>query len=220
MRVDPIVERRFDELAAKADAVAEQRTIAFTASDSGTRYYYVPSAAFYEWTTNVQNLLARTFGDESIHYRNFTKHADDFDGYESGLQVCRAILTAAREDYVGGYLFDVRALAKAEVLSDALAQGRELLAAGYKDPACILARVALEVALAEAADKRGIARGKIDKMNAELCKAGHYNMAKQKQVTAWADIGNKAAHGEWDAYTDNDARAMLDGVEGVVADLL
>ncbi|MBN1629550.1 MAG: hypothetical protein JW990_07300 [Thermoleophilia bacterium] len=35
-----------------------------------------------------------------------------------------------------------------------------------------------------------------------------------------ADIGNKAAHGDWSAYTDDDARAMLEGAEMIVGDLL
>ena len=117
-------------------------------------------------------------------------------------------------------LFARRPLAKAEVLSDALSQAKELLNASYKDPACILARVALETTLKELSDKHGIAHGKLDRMNGDLCKAGAYNMAKHKQITAWAEVGNKAAHGEWNTYTANDARAMVDGVEALVADLL
>jgi hypothetical protein len=44
-------------------------------------------------------------------------------------------------------------------------------------------------------------------------------MAKQKQITAWAEIGNKAAHGEWTQYTDQDAAALVAGVEKLIADL-
>jgi hypothetical protein len=57
-------------------------------------------------------------------------------------------------------------------------------------------------------------------MNADLCKAGVYNIVKQKQITAWADIGNKAAHGDWNTYSPNDARGMVEGVEAFVADVL
>ena len=219
MRLDPIIQRRFEELTAKAEALSAQRIFEMK-SDSGEEYFKIPSPGFHEWTTNVQNLLARTFGQDSIHYQNFSRRVHDFGGWESTFEDCRAILKASREDYEGGYLFDVRALAKAEVLSDALSQAKHLLDADYKDPACVLARVALEVALKEVSDKHGIAHGKLDTMNADLCKAGVYNMAKQKQVTAWADIGNKAAHGQWNEYNANDARAMVDGVEGIIADLL
>jgi hypothetical protein len=68
--------------------------------------------------------------------------------------------------------------------------------------------------------RNGIAYGKLDRMNADLCKAGVYNMAKQKQITAWADLGNKAAHGDWKAYSDSDVRAFLAGAQQFVADFL
>ena len=57
-------------------------------------------------------------------------------------------------------------------------------------------------------------------MNTELCKAGKYNMAKQKQITAWADLRNKAAHGEWSEYNQEDVSDFINGVERFVADVL
>ena len=219
MRLDPIVTRRFEELQQKADAVIGVKVLDFTSSDDGTRYYKVPSALYKEWATNVLNLLDRTFGDKSIHYQNFWEHYCSFEGWESNFQDTYAIFKAAREDYEGGYLFNIRTLAKAEVLADAMAQAKALLQAGYKDPACILARVSLESALKDLAGKFGVTEGKLERMNADLCKANAYNMAKQKQITAWAEIGNKAAHGEWTQYTDQDAAAMVSGVELLVADL-
>lgn len=212
MQVDAIVKRRFEELTEKAEKVQAARE---TTEYGG---HTIPGGPFHEWATNVQSLLARTLGPTSVHCQNFDKLAGQFRGYEHEFENCRAVFMAAREDYEGGYLFNVTALAKADALADAFSQGRELLRAGYKDPACVLARVALEVALKELAHEHGTPFGKLERMNAELCKANVYNMAKQKQITAWADIGNKAAHGQWDQYDKNDARAMLDGVESLVAD--
>ncbi len=57
-------------------------------------------------------------------------------------------------------------------------------------------------------------------MNVEVCKASIYNMAKQKQITAWADLRNKAAHGDWAAYNDNDVNDFLQGVQRFIADYL
>lgn len=219
MRLDPIVTRRFQELQQKADGVIGAKILDFTSREDGTRYYKVPSALYKEWATNVLNLLQRTFGESSIHYQNFAAHYSSFDGWESSFHDSYGIFKAAREDYEGGYLFNIRTLAKAEVLADAMAQSKELLHAGYKDPACILARVSLECTLKDLVGKFGLAEGKLDRMNAELCKAGAYNMAKQKQITAWAEIGNKAAHGDWTQYTDQDVAAMVVGVETLVADL-
>lgn len=216
MRLDPLISRRFEELTTKAEEVSKTRQ----SGGFGGNDFSVSSALFKEWATNALSLLDRSFGRESVHFVSLSKHCDGFIGWERQFEECRSIFKAAREDYEGGYLFSVRALVKAEVLSDAFQQARELLASNYKGPACILCRVALEAVLKELCDRKTISHGKLDKMNADLCKAGVYNMAKQKQITAWAEIGNKAAHGEWDQYTSNDAQAMLDGVESLVADIL
>ena len=84
----------------------------------------------------------------------------------------------------------------AEVGDDVLEQAHDLLTSGYKDPSCILARVSLELALRDLCDRGGIVHAKLDKMNADLAKAGAYNKSMQKQVTAWAGRGNDAAHGD------------------------
>lgn len=216
MKSDPVVSRRLEELSAKADAVSQQKKFDFTNDETGEPYFKIPSGPFNEWATNVLNLLARAFGESSVHYEGFANHYRRFSGWESQFEDCRAIFRAAREDWEGGYLFNLRSLVKAEVLSDSLDQAKELLAARYKDPACILARVALEVTLKDLCLRHGIPPEKLDRMNVDLCKAGVYNMAKQKQVTAWADLGNKGAHGEWSEYTEADIRAMVDGVEGFI----
>lgn len=218
MHLDPIIVRRFGELTSKAEAVLAAKLVDFVTQE-GTAYYKVPSELYKEWATNTLNLLQRTFGESSIHYKNFADHYEKFEGWVSNFNDSYGIFRAAREDYEGGYLFNIRTLAKAEVLSDAIAQAKELLASGYKDPACILARVSLESALKDLASRYAVSEGKLDRMNADLTKVGAYNMAKQKQITAWAEIGNKAAHGEWTQYTDQDATAMVAGVENLVADL-
>ena len=218
MHLDPIVTRRFSELQTKGEAVLAAKKEEFKDGD-GKPVYKVPSGAFREWATNVLNLLQRTFGESSVHFKHFADHYSIFQGWLSDFDSNFGIFRAAKEDYEGGYLFNIRTLAKAEVLADAISQAKELLALKYKDPACILARVALESALKDLCVRYGVAEGKLERMNADLTKASAYNMAKQKQITAWAEIGNKAAHGEWASYTEQDAIAMVAGVESLVADL-
>ena len=57
-------------------------------------------------------------------------------------------------------------------------------------------------------------------MNAGLAKADLYNKSMQKQITAWAGRGNDAAHGKWDAYTDEDVKDMVVGVRRFIAEHL
>ena len=59
---------------------------------------------------------------------------------------------------------------------------------------------------------------KVEKMNADLAKAGIYNVLVQKRVTWLADIGNKAAHGIVAGFEVADVRDMIAQVERFVAD--
>jgi hypothetical protein len=218
MHLDPLITRRFSELRTKGETMLAAKVVEFQ-DHEGNSFFKIPAGTYKEWATNVLNLLQRTFGESSVHYRHFADSYSAFQGWVSSAEESFGIFKAADEDFRGGYLFHIRSLAKAEVLADALSQAKELLQLGYKDPACILARVTLEATLKDLAAKYDIPEGKLDRMNADLTKAGAFNIAKQKQITAWAEIGNKAAHGEWAAYTSTDAAAMVQGVEALVADL-
>jgi hypothetical protein len=56
---------------------------------------------------------------------------------------------------------------------------------------------------------RALPIGKLDKMNADLAKAGAYNKLVQKQITALADIRNDAAHGHYDQFSKDDVSSMI-----------
>ncbi len=53
------------------------------------------------------------------------------------------------------------------------------------------------------------ATGKLDKTNADLAKAGVINKLVQKQITAWADIRNSAAHGRAHQFKPDDVASMI-----------
>jgi len=217
MRIEPLVERRLDELLAKADAIKSARqAISFRQST----VYQVTSSDVLGWTASAESLLLGVLGEISPHLRALRVARGSFHGYESEFDSLRAVLAAAREDYLGGYLFTFRALIKAEVLGDALVQAEALLSSNFKDPACVLVGVALEVAVKELVRQAALPDGKLDRMNADLCKAGRYNLVKQKQITAWAELRNKAAHGQWTEYSTDDVRDMFLGVQRFVADYL
>jgi len=168
MKADRLVSKRFAELADKANLLVSEESVDID--------------KFHEWAISVLSLLQRTFGEKSLHCKKFAEnyeYAEDGDDRAS-IEICKGIFRAAREDYDGGYLFDVRSLIKAEVTDDALDQATELLDAGLKDPACVLTGVALEMCLKEICGRENISLGKLDKMNTNLCKAGVYNIAKQK----------------------------------------
>ena len=219
MRDATLIQTRLTELQKKAEVITQQKRSEDT-YQAGHLIDYVSTSATTGWATSVLSLFRQAFGEQSIHTENFQVSFRNFDGYLSSFDVLYAIFLAAKEDFEGGYIFSLRGLVKAEVLSDALEQAEELLRSSYKDPACVLVGVSLEVAVKHLVSSEGIPLGKLDSMNVALAKAGVYNVQKQKQITAWADLRNKSAHGDWTAYTDADVRDMLSGVQRFIADHL
>src|SRR5436190_13271198 len=150
---------RFDELAKRADAILGSKQVDF--EFEGKTHFKVDRAEVLTWGTSVVNLLQRVLGEDSVHFKKFHAHFENFDRWESQFSDYRAIFRAAKEDYEGGYLFKVRSLIQAEVFDDALEQAAELLRAGYKDPACVVVGVTLETTLKELCTRNGIATGKL-----------------------------------------------------------
>ena len=58
---------------------------------------------------------------------------------------------------------------------------------------------------------------KADAMNADLTKAGIYNLLSQKSVTGWLDLRNNAAHGKYDEYSQEQVKLMYQGVTDFIA---
>ena len=212
-----LVERRFAELAEKAEALAKAKQFDFQ-SKEGVKYYNVDTARFKAWATSVLNLLQRAFGEDSIHYRNFHDHYLRFRGHEPEFDDSRAIFQAAREDYEGGYLFNVQALAKAEVLVDVLEQAEAFKNANYVDTACIMAGIALEITVRELCTREGVPVGKFNHMNEELRKLGLYNQAMWEQLKTWYTRRSEPAHGNFGQSTHRQADEMITGIRRLIAD--
>lgn len=221
MRLDPLLLKGFEELEKESEELKNHTTIRRGVTTLNHEpIFIVPHSEFKGWGTRVLNLLQRGFGEESIHFKQFEHIFSSGIGEIDQFETCKAILLSAKKDFQGGFLFNISTLVKAEVLDDVFEQAKILLEAGYKDVACVLNGIILETTLKELSNRAKIPTGKLDKMNADLCKAGVYNMAKQKQITAWAELRNKAVHGEWTVYDSDDVKSFQDGIQKFVADYL
>ncbi len=212
MATDSLILKRFDDLLALAERVEKSRKMGASHSE------VIDTALFRQWSTSAQSLIDRACGTDSPHATNFKSLCADFQDYYYQFRDCHGVLVAAADDYRGGHLSKLRALIDAELCSDVLDQADVLFRANHKDPSCILAGIVLERALKELCRASSIPEGKLDKMNSELARAGAYNVGMQKQITAWADRRNNAAHGNWSAYSDADVRDMIDGVRRFIAE--
>ena len=213
-------QKRFDELHAQAAEIATTQQSKH--SEFSGSYKEVDRERLLGWTVKVKNLLANACGAESEHYRAFVS-ADKPQSFEDNVARflrIRAVFMAAKEDFEGGYLTSIRTLVQAEVFSTELDQARELLSAGYSTAAAVISGVVLETNLRELCTRHGLTTGKLERMNADLVKAGAYNVLVQKRITALAAIRNSAAHGNTADFVPSDVVGMLADVERLLEEWL
>jgi hypothetical protein len=129
-------------------------------------------------------------------------------------------------DTQAGYLDTLAELLHAEVFGDLIEMAQHLLDEGYKDPAAVIVGGALEAHLRrlcernsveiESASDRGVRPKKADQINSELAAASVYSKLDQKNVTAWLDLRNRAAHGRFDEYSREQVLLFLSGVRDFI----
>jgi hypothetical protein len=185
------------------------------------------------WATRLGQLVRKLYGDRSEQYATYSKAVatDYFYSLHSNSNAHIAILLGLAKSLVHdlehGLLFEIRSLVQAEVFSDFLEMGEYLLQEGYKDAAAVVIGAVLEDGLRKLAQKNGMSvtnpSGRaltIDPLNAALAASTAYSKLVQKQVTTWAHVRNKAAHGEYGEYTKEQVEMMLLFVQGFCAEHL
>ena len=138
------------------------------------------------------------------------------------------VVESLHADLKAGYLKTVSEFLHGEVFGDFLDMGNHLLENGYKDAAAVVTGSTLEAHLRqlcqkfkikiEVADGRGTLRPKkADLMNSDLAGASAYSKLDQKSVTAWLDLRNKAAHGEYGKYSSEQVALLNQGVRDFIS---
>lgn len=186
------------------------------------QYVDIENDQLLNWCVKARNLLVSACRKDSEHFASFVL-AEQPSSYEKNLDRLKrvtAVFFAAKEDYEGGYITSVKSLVQAEVFDDELEQAQELLKAGYAAAAAVIAGTVLETAVRNLCEQHSITQGKLDKMNADLAKAGAYNVLKQKQITAYAGTRNSAAHGKVSEFNKDDVEDLIKGAERFIADYL
>jgi hypothetical protein len=133
------------------------------------------------------------------------------------------IIEAIVEDYEAGVLKTMEELIHADVFHDFLEMANYLLGEGYKDAAAVITGSVLEEHLRQLCIKSGnVSAGnnhpkKADTMNSDLRALEVYGKLDQKNVTAWLDLRNQAAHGRYEKYTPRQVAVMLEGIRNFVS---
>jgi len=176
---------------------------------------YVPDGYWQKWATSVQNLIRAVFGEHSPHYENFIKAYGEGSGGDTHVRTLNALFLSAKEDFEGGYVFDVDLRVSGEVFGDFVTLARQALSEGNKDVAAVLACAALEDALKRFALISGLQVG--DKSMQEIVNAlkseGLVAGAQKSLLDAMPRIRNFAMHAEWSKISEPDVSSVLGFVE-------
>lgn len=185
------------------------------------------------WNVNYESLLDQIIPKGSIHRRK-VEDEENFYSNKISLNTRLSRLKALKDDFEQNFLGDLTLQIESEIAADYMGQAEQLLAEGQSGqfdhiPATVLAGAVLEKALRTLCSKQNPPLAMVDNngnplmMNRlidDLKKAGAFSELKAKQLRAWADIRNKAAHGEFGHFTRNDVEIMIDGIRNFLADYL
>lgn len=129
--MNEIFKKRFVEL--------DQIHPTFTYRDSSMGGKYASSAQWQGWATSVQNLIRAVYGEDTPHYINFREFYNKCRGNDYEIATMISLFRSAKEDFEGGYVFNVGLRVSGEVFGDFVVLARQSLSEGHKDVAAVLA---------------------------------------------------------------------------------
>lgn len=173
------------------------------------------------WQTSCLYILGRTFGKESTYYETFQAILK-YGNLQAHITHGLALLEGAREEIEKGFLYKIEHLISVDFFDSILEQAQYLLDKGFKDVAAILGRVVIENTLKDIAKRENFTFSneiKPSKLNETLWKNGIYAKNVWRSIQAQIDLGNFAAHGDFDKYDDNSVKNMLNWIKDVLLNL-
>lgn len=192
----------------------------YSTEDSFFNYYWVSSESFKVFETSSLSFILSTYGEKHPYYTRFKESV--VNTKPNDVEAGKGILTSIKTEIEKGWLSTIKGLISAEIFSDFLDMAEHLLSEKYEHPAAVMIGSVLEEHLRQLCDKNGIAITEIkngktlpkkaDLLNADLAGKGIYNKLDQKNIIAWLDLRNKAAHGKYTEYNIQQVEFMLQGV--------
>lgn len=211
---------RLDQLEVLAQEVLDTAREDPSKSEESYESYEVNSGKAAAFMLASQSFIEKIYRKNHIFYTSFDEYYDENVSY---IQMGLDILNTIRQEVEGGWLFALKDLIAAELFIDFLEMAEHLLEQGYKDPAAVIVGSTLENHLRQLYSANSIDtnrknnRGRLvpkkaDQLNSELAKKGVYNRLDLKNVTAWLELRNNAAHGKYNKYSQEQVSLMLSGV--------
>jgi len=190
---------------------------------------------YNQWKADALYLIKMLLGEKE-HYREFSgieevyirtlkkpivSQAEESHRYYMAtfLSILKNVVNIVKK----GLLIDVKTLVASDVFESLLQEVDYLLSQKYKDCAAVLCRVVIEDTLKQLCDMNKIfydPKDKASKLNGLLKKNDVYPTHIWREIQAKLDIGNYAAHGEFDKFTLEDVQEMYEWTKGFIEDYL
>ena len=182
----------------------------------------LPKADRQSLVTSAIASIHRVTGVNSTYSKEIERILEALPSIHKHTSSIIGITQALKEDLELGYIQSLVEIVHSEIFSDFLDMARHLNNSGYKDSSAVLAGSTLESHLRKLALKNSIEVEKDDrpikanKLNADLTKADIYGLLDQKNITAWLDLRNKAAHGNYEEYTKEQVDLLIAGIQDFI----
>ena len=168
--------------------------------------------------SRCEAVVERIVGRKSTYFGDIERVLQSANSDCGCLSWMMGVVKALAHDLEKGYLRSLEELIRADVFGDFLQMAEHLVDCGYKDAGAVIAGSALEGHLRKIATGNGIpvsteGREKsASRLNAEIAKVESYSKLDEKNVTAWVDLRNKAAHGRYGEYDEAQVRLLIANV--------
>jgi hypothetical protein len=183
------------------------------------------------WNLNYLSLLDQIIPPKSVHRKLLDeKIIVPWEAHDK-LNTRIERLKGLKKDFQKGLLADFGLEIEAAIAGDYMGQAEQLLAEGQSGkydhvPAAVLAGAVLEKSLRTLCDKQSPSISTVNNNGKPLTltplidvlkKNNVFNELTAKQLRAWADIRNSAAHGQFDEFNRSQVDLMIQGINNFLA---
>ena len=181
---------------------------------------YIDSSIYLGLKSSTLSIILKIYNKSHPFYTEL----DKMQNYDNPIVVesLIQILISIKEEITGSWLFTTKGLISAEIFANFLDMAEHLLQEKFKDASAIMIGSVLEEHLRQLCQKYDIeieivkenkkTFKKTEQMNSDLSSKAVYNKLDQKNITAWLDLRNKAAHGKYNDYSIDQVEIMYNGV--------
>jgi hypothetical protein len=174
------------------------------------------------WLMKGENILYIIFSEDSVQIKRFRHLRDDLKegNLANKIKQIKGLLEACLDDLKNGFIQGQEFIIANEVFDSVLEEAEFYLKQQKnKDISAILLRIVIEDSLRRISNREGIViigeDGKNKKaavLNDELKGKDFYNQTTWRQIQVWLDIGNDAAHGNFEKYTYEQVSSFYEGL--------